>query len=197
MIKMKDSIEQIKTKLQSANDETKREYNKAKKDEYKKLYGVLKEIPKVGALNANHLLGLMALCGIIPPVLFEEEEGGAKKAYENLDEIYSLREKLITPNEVKKTLGNACKELFGKKPIDRKIENVLCKIGRRMKTNSDRLYVDLVNEDFPLVRYEDGRVTFETKKGKVFGSNKGMIGIISKLKKYCHSFDDKWMDKLK
>ena len=46
--------------------------------EYRKLYDMANKIPFVGKLNANHLLGLMALSGVIPPRLFENEFNGAE-----------------------------------------------------------------------------------------------------------------------
>ena len=97
---------------------------------------------------------------------------------------------------MKEKLGNAWKDRFGKKPTKRNVENILCKVGRGIK-NSDRLYVDLVDKNFPLVTYENGKIIFEMDNKILFTSDKGMIGSIERLKEFQHSFHDKWMRKLK
>ena len=199
MCKMKHAIQLTRRALENVEQESKKECDKLKAREYQKLYKLLNKIPRVGPLNANHLLGLMALCGVIPVILFEEEVGGATKGYERLDEKHFLQKKNISHEEVKEKLGNALKQRLGTKPTKRKVENILCKVRRRMKNNSDRLYVDLVDTMFPLVTYENGKVIFQTEKKVLFESEKGMMGNIPKLKKFQHSLNenDKWMKKLK
>ena len=97
---------------------------------------------------------------------------------------------------MKEKLGNACKEIFGQKSMDWKVENILCKIGRKIR-NSDQLYTDLVDEKFPFVTYNNGKVTFETVNEILFTLDKRMIRNMEQLKQYQHSFNDKWMKKLK
>ena len=93
MVRMKMAIASMKKSMEMLKEEKKSNGDKLKAMQYQKLFGVVKQIPKVGPLNANHLLGLMSLCGVIPVIMFEEEEGGAKKAYMQLDEQHSLKEK--------------------------------------------------------------------------------------------------------
>ena len=86
-----------------------------------------------------------------------------------------------------------------KKTTKRKIENIVCKLGRKIR-NSDQLYYDIVDKKFPLVTYEDGIVSFE-KNGKILlKSNKGLIENIESLEKYQHTFNhpnDNWMKEFK
>ena len=59
-------------------------------------------------------MGLLALSGAIPTILFEEEKDGASVGYGILDEKYSLKEKGIKLDALKEKLQNACKEKFEK-----------------------------------------------------------------------------------
>ena len=197
MITMRDLIDNTKISLGSCQ----KICQKVKEAEYKKLFEYLKlKVPKVGKLNANHVLGLLALTGVIPPIMFEEEREGASRGYKLLNEEVSLRKQKISIKEVKEKLQHASKEILKKKkPTKRDGENILCKIGRQL-CNSDRLYCDLVDEGFPLVRYDNGNVIFEFGQEVLFKSQKGMIGKIEKLEKFQHTFKsskDKWMKELK
>ena len=95
MTKIKRAIAMTIIMLKAADRESKKQFNKVKAGKYKKLYNLVKKIPKVGLLNANHLLGLMALSGVIPLILFEDKFGGAIVGYKRLDEKHLLQEKIL------------------------------------------------------------------------------------------------------
>ena len=154
------------------------------KDHYASLHTQLCNLTNVQDLCANHLMGIMALAGIVNPKMFDYVIRGAQRGYTKIKEKFK---NVPSPEKFHENLKYALAVSLDLEHMDnisdREAENMLCKIGRVM-SNYDKRFWDVVDVGFPLAHSKNGIVTFELPDGKKLSSKKGMFGVFDDLKEF-------------
>ena len=119
------------------------------------------ELSGVGDLRANHLIGLGAIIGFVPIHMFDMCDGGADKAYEAVKTVYGRN--VPSKDATMDNIHHLMEKTMGRNLSRRYSENAFCKIGRVI-VDSDKLYRDILDTRFPIIRVENSTVKVISKK---------------------------------
>ena len=76
----KDGVSKISTEIDRIN-----KLNKIDGNDYKRLHTIVKKLPQIGNLRANHVCAIASIIGIIPLSMFHYIIGGSTKGIELLE----------------------------------------------------------------------------------------------------------------
>ena len=145
-----------------------RKLEKVTQDDYHRLRMSIQEIPSIGSLFSNHVIGIASLVGIVPLKLFAMVEGGANKFYKKLKDTFP-NDTLPPQEEVITNVRYMAEAIFDRFITIRGGENVSCKIGRVLSKTDNRFW-DVWEAMFPSFCVDYKGKTVETSVGTVIGS---------------------------